>query len=182
MWNLFDAVRVATVAHMLRYHKKFTFSREEWDEIIDEVILQAVCIFLEHKLKEKKYCHKVSFFCNCWSCVMSCFLARCQMHAFRIGKIAGCPLRPDDYKAWPTYTKQSINPKNCVEYMHSWMKRSMSPSYLEAEDLDDYMSYLECCDEFNIPVRDTPMLRRGPKMNGHAANGATVHPYQQSKI
>ena len=160
MENLFAAMRVATGWHIGHYRKKFLFTEEEWDEIGDEVVLYGVNMFLRRKIGQHKYCRHVSFLANCWSCVMSCFLRICNAYKNHVVKMKLCQDLPNDMKNWPPYSKEGYRVK-ATRDLKNWINRSMDRQYLDAEDEEDAMSYIECCEECGLPVDPrAPMFRR----------------------
>lgn len=183
MWNLFDACRVATLAIRAKYVRKVKMTRDEWNELADIVILHAVNLFMESKIRGKTYCHNVSFLTNAWSCVWSCFYQ--EMNKYIKNVNARKALSIDHLKE----TKESIDageftqikaranfieqlmatpmPRYCSDKgdrniaqanLRTWLKRSTHSTFAKSEDEDDFWSYLESCEELGIPVNKESRL------------------------
>lgn len=174
MWNLFDACRVAALYLRRQAIKKVNLSHDEWDEFYDEVLLKAVTHFLEYKIKRKTYCHEVSFFNNCFSSVWGAFQTTLDSY---LNNVVKRKLNSIDHmeltresRDWllntplPRYKGEHGDniTSNAQRNLRLWKNRSMSPTYLNAEDENDFMSYLECCEEYGItPNEKAPLYRRG---------------------
>lgn len=171
MENLFDACRVAALAHKGHYAQKVVLMKDEWDDILDTAILHAVELFLDSKIRRHTYCHEVSFFTNVWSCVWSCF--NCELNKYvknvvkrKINSLDR--LEPDtaQYLANtarpPIYTTTKFDYKGAQSNLRTWLKRSTNEAYLQREDEDDFWSYMDACEEYGLtPDKNAPLYKRG---------------------
>lgn len=172
MWNVWDACKVAALFLRSKAMKKVKLSYDEWAEVYDTVLLKAVTHFLEYKIRRKTYCHEVSFFTNCFSSVWGVFQRELDMYLNhvvkrKINSVDHMELTREA-REWvmntplPRYKDKHTIKANVRRHMKLWKARSMNQSYLNAEDEDDFMSYLECCEEFGIePNKNAPLYKRG---------------------
>ena len=159
--NLWEAVHIAASYFLVKMRGRVNLTRDEWNELFDELKLRTVMHFLENKVRQKKYCRKVSFISNvyssCWSVsyrVLDSYLATVR---HKIAKLN------DEWMTTtlPKYTTRADCRASSVRNLKAWLKRSVNPPFTDAEDFDDAMTYIECCEECGIPVNEkSRMFRR----------------------
>lgn len=175
MENLFAAAKMATGYFRGNASKKgLQLSKDEWDELEDMVVLRATQRFM-NKLRSGGYSREHSFYLNVWSSVFEVFYQQTQFyltHVIHRKMMSLDRLEPEraqfykDTACVPKYASNNSERKGATSNMHTWLKRSVHNSFCNREDADDFWSYLECCDEFNIePDPNSPLFKRGRDIN-----------------
>lgn len=161
MENLFDACRVATYAMRNKYSSKLMLSREEWDDLCNEVILASVQQFMDSKIRRHTYCHEVSFYMNCASCVLSTWQFKLKYFLKDVKE------GMDNVDRWSPELRAELLDTACpVNYLNqgsgssfaarqnldAWKRGSEHGNFLKGEYADNYWDYLEACEETGIDV------------------------------
>ena len=159
--NLFDACRVATLAMRKKHAGKVRLSADEWNELCNEVIAASVQQFLDSKVRRHTYCHDVSFYVNCASCVLSVFqfklkyfLQDVRKGIDNVDRLApearmelidtACPVNYLSTGSGSSYA--------AMENLDAWMRKSEHGNFLKREYSDNYWEYLEACESTGIDV------------------------------
>lgn len=180
MENLFDAATVAARSFRGAFASKVTLTGEEWNELCDDVVLSAVCQFLNNKVHGGGYCHEVSFYNNVFSCVMSHFNKKLDRYlnnvvkrkiqsldgfegvarnavARRRQQMSDDPLSSTysaaerlKDKPMPRYVSPYDGKAKAMKNLKSWLGRCPNESFFAIEDEDDFWSYIESCEELGI--------------------------------
>lgn len=175
MENLFSAARFATLAFKSRAAKAgVVLTKEEWDELIDDVVVRAVDAFIQHKVIGHTYNRKYSFFNNVRSCVWSRFGNTLTEHLNNIKE----KMMSVDRLDHDLYERaiENAKPRRYLAYrergfaqqnLHAWRTLNRNEAHLKYEDAEDFFSYLEACEETGLPIKkDTPLYRRGREVTG----------------
>ena len=175
MENLFSAARFATLGFKSRAAKAgVVLTKEEWDELIDDVVVRAVDMFVTRKVKMHQYEKKVSFFNNVRSCVWSQFGNTLTGH---LGNIKDKIMSVDrlDHDLYER-ALENAKPRRYLAYrergfaqqnLRAWRSWTRNEAHLKYEDAEDFFSYLEACEETDLPIKkDTPLYRRGREVTG----------------
>ena len=175
MENLFSAARFATLAFKSRAVKAgIVLTKEEWDDLIDDVVVRAVDMFIKHKVIGHTYNRKYSFFHNVRSCVWSRFGNTLTEHLGNIkDKIMSVDRLEHDLceraleNARPRFYLSYREREFAQQNLHAWCSLTRNDAHLKYEDAEDFFSYLEACEETGIPIKkDTPLYRRGREVTG----------------
>lgn len=161
MENLFDACRVATYAMRKKHAGKVRLSADEWNELCSDVIAASVSQFLDSKIRKHTYCHDVSFYVNCASCVLSVFQFKLKYFLQDVRKgidnmdrlapearmeliDTACPVNYLSTGSGSSYA--------AMENLDAWMRKSEHGNFLKREFADSYWEYLEACEATGIDV------------------------------
>ena len=175
MENLFSAARFATLAFKSRAVKAgVVLTREEWNDLIDDVVVRAVDMFIKHKVIGHTYNRKYSFFHNVRSCVWSRFGNTLTEHLEKIkDKIMSVDRLDHDLceraleNARPRFYLSYRERGFAQENLRAWRSRTRNEAHLKYEDAEDFFSYLEACEETGLPIKkDVPLYRRGREVTG----------------
>ena len=169
--NLWDACQVATYFFRQKYSSKLKLTKQEWEELNNNVVLAAVRQFMEQRIKNHQYCHETSFYFNCFACVMSVWSGEVRKI---INKIKDNMDNVDNYEpdkrraaldsARPVFylNKGAGNSFGSKKNLHTWMSRSCHETFCAHEDEDDYWSYIESCMDLGIDINENaPLFKRG---------------------
>lgn len=175
MENLFSAARFATLAFKSRAVKSgVVLTKEEWDELIDDVVVRAAGMFIQNKVIGHTYNRRYSFFHNVRSCVWSRFGNTLGEHLVRIkDKIMSVDrLDHDLYER----VIENVRPRLYLGYgdrefsqqnLHAWRSLNRNEAHLKYEDAEDFFSYIEACEETGITIKkDAPLYKRGREVTG----------------
>lgn len=175
MENLFSAARFATLAFKSQAVKAgVVLTKEEWDELIDDVMVRAVDMFIERKVIGRTYNRRFSFFHNVRSCVWSQFGNTLTGH---LGNIKDKIMSVDrlDHDLYER-ALENAKPRRYLAYrergfaqqnLRAWRSWTRNEAHLKYEDAEDFFSYLEACEETDLPIKkDTPLYRRGREVTG----------------
>jgi hypothetical protein len=175
MENLFSAAKFATLAFKSRAAKAgVVLTKEEWDDLIDDVVIRAVDMFIKQKVIGHTYNRKYSFFHNVRSCVWSWFGNTLDKHMKNIKEkiLSVDRLEPDLYEHVIENARPSLYPaykerESAQLNLRTWCSLTRNESHLEYEDAEDFFSYLEACEETGLPIKkDVPLYRRGREVTG----------------
>lgn len=191
MENLFSAAKFAAGFFKRSYKRKVVLTADEWDEVMDDVVLCAVRQFLTRKLgPHGNYCREHSFYLNVYSCVLSIFQDRLDYYfkvikqkiqsidrildanrkSFVCAPVNGFETGPGELHRneklmnipMPRYTDDNDTRGKAQSNLRCWMNRSTHDTFCKYEDEEDYWSYVEACEELGIPVdKNAPLYRRG---------------------
>ena len=190
MENLFSAATFAAGLFKRSFKRKVLLTTDEWDEVMDDVVLCAVRQFLTRKLgPDGNYCREHSFYLNVHSCVLSIFQDRLDYYMNNVVKkkiqsldrimdatrksFVGAPSNGFDIgpgelyqneklmnMPMPRYTADNDTRAKAQSNLRCWKNRSTHENFCKYEDEDDYWSYVEACEELGIPVDENAPLYR----------------------
>ena len=167
MENLFDACRVATLAMRKKHAGKVRLSADEWNELCSEVIAASVSQFLDSKIRKHTYCHDVSFYVNCASCVLSVFQFKLKyfLQDVRKGIDNVDRLAPEarmeliDTACPINYLSQGSGSSfAAIQNLDAWKRKSEHGNFLKAEFADNYWEYVEACESTGIEVNKNALM------------------------
>lgn len=169
--NLWDATRMITLAFKALYCRKgLVLTKDEWDEVIDDVMFWAVRRFMK-RIRDGRYDHSVSFFLNVRSCVFSLFHERLNLYIKNIVRRKADSLdRMDPETAeyirnanpMPRYVRGESEKKTAIYDLKTRAVNNGHMSRFVTKAEQDFWDYLESCEEMNIPVdRSNPMYLLG---------------------
>lgn len=169
--NLWDATRMITLAFKALYCRKgLVLTKDEWDEVIDDVMFWAVRRFMK-RIRDGRYDHSVSFFLNVRSCVFSLFHERLNLYIKNIVRRKADSLdRMDPETAeyirnanpMPRYVRGESERKTAMYDLKNRTVNNEHMSKFVTKAEQDFWDYIESCEEMNVPVdRNTPMYLLG---------------------
>lgn len=169
--NLWDATRMITLAFKALYCRKgLVLTKDEWDEVIDEVMFCAVRRFM-NRIREGRYDRSVSFFLNVRSCVFSLFHERLNLYIKNVVRRKADSLDrmdPDiaeyirNVNPMPRYVRGESERKTAMYDLKSRSIKSGHMSRFVTKAEQDFWDYVESCEEMNLPVdHTTPMYLLG---------------------
>ena len=171
--NLWSAATFAAERLRHKYVKGgLRLTREEWKDVLDEIVLAAVKQFMG-KVNRGEVNMKYSFYQNVYSCVYSFFNVRLD-HFLRTvvkRKMDNIDrLEPEqaqfflDTASKPMYISGDGDRKTARCNLKSWLSKSVHLTHLVAEWIDDYFAYVESCEAAGVPVnRYNPMYILGAR-------------------
>ena len=183
--NLWSAAIFAADCFRRKYVKAgMRLTREEWQEVLDDIVLAAVKQFMR-KVNRGEVNMEYSFYQNVYSCVYSFFNVRLD-HFLRT--VVKCKmdnidrLEPEqaqflvDTAKKPMYISGDGDRKTARCNLKAWLSKSVHLTHLVAEWVDDYFAYVESCEAAGIPVnRYNPMYILGaPYATGEIVKGVTM--------
>ena len=183
--NLWSAAIFAAERLRKKYVKGgMRLTREEWQEVLDDIVLSAVKQFMG-KVNRGEVNMEYSFYQNVYSCVYSFFNVRLD-HFLRT--VVKCKmdnidrLEPEqaqfflDTARKPMYISGDGDRKTARCNLKAWLSNSVHLTHLVAEWVDDYFAYVESCEATGIPVnRYNPMYILGsPYATGEIVKGAKM--------
>ena len=196
--NLWSATRMITLAFKAAYCRKgLVLTKDEWDEVIDDVMFFAVRRFL-NAVKEGRYDRSVSFFLNVRSHVLSLFHERLNLYIKNVVKRKTDSLDRMDHEIaeyiqntnpMPRYVRGENEKKSAIYDLKTRAVKNGHISRFAKSAEQDFWDYIESCEEMNIPVdRSNPMYllgagaALGEKVDGvkmelhrYLINGKEVH-------
>ena len=169
--NLWDATRMITLAFKAAYCRKgLVLTKDEWDEVIDDVMFFAVRRFL-NAVKEGRYDRSVSFFLNVRSHVLSLFHERLNLYIKNVVKRKTDSLDRMDHEIaeyiqntnpMPRYVRGENEKKSAIYDLKTRSVNNGHISRFAKSAEQDFWDYIECCEELNLPVdHTTPMYLLG---------------------
>lgn len=178
--NLWSAAIFAANYFRRKYVKAgMKLTREEWQEVLDDIVLAAVRAFM-NKLNRGGVNMEYSFYQNVYSCVYSVFSLRLD-HFLRTvvkRKMDNIDrLEPEqaqflvDTAKKPMYVSGDGDRKASRRNLKLWLSKSVHLSHLVAEWISDFFMYVESCEATGVQVnRYNPMYILG----AHYATGEIV--------
>ena len=183
--NLWSAATFAAERLRQKYVKSgMRLTREEWKDVLDEIVLFAVRSFM-NKVKRGEINMEYSFYQNVYSCVYSWFNVRLD-HFLRTvvkRKMDNIDrLDPEhaqflvDTAKKPMYISGDGDRKGARCNLKAWLSKSCNLTHLAAEWVDDYFTYVESCEATGIPVNKyNPMYILGaPYATGETVKGVNM--------
>lgn len=169
--NLWCAVRMITLAFKAAYCRKgLVLTKDEWDEVIDDVMFFAVRRFL-NAVKEGRYDRSVSFFLNVRSHVLSLFHERLNIYIKNVVRRKTDSLDRMDPEiaeyiqnanSMPRYVRGENEKKSAIYDLKTRSVKNGHISRFAKSAEQDFWDYIESCEEMNIPVdRSNPMYLLG---------------------
>lgn len=169
--NLWSAVRMITLAFKAAYCRKgLVLTKDEWDEVIDDVMFFAVRRFL-NAVKEGRYDRSVSFFLNVRSHVFSLFHERLNLYIKNVVKRKTDSLDRMDHEIaeyiqntnpMPRYVRGECEKKTAMYDLKTRAVNNGHMSRFVTKAEQDFWDYIESCEELNLPVdRNNPMYLLG---------------------
>lgn len=171
--NLWSAATFAAERLRQKYVKGgMKLTREEWQEVLDDIVLSAVRSFMNKvKRGEINTEYHYSFYQQVYSCVYSFFNVRLD-HFLRtvvkrkmdnIDRIeSGAAQFLVDTAKKPMYISGDGDRKTARSNLKAWLSGSAHLTHLVAEWVSDYFEYVESCESTGIPVnRHNPMYILG---------------------
>ena len=171
--NLWSAATFAAERLRQKYVKGgLRLAREEWQDVLDEIILFAVQSFM-NKVNRGEVNMEYSFYQNVYSCVYSWFNVRLD-HFLRTvvkRKMDNIDrLEPEqaqfliDTVRKPMYISGDGDRKTARCNLKAWLSRSVHLTHLVAEWISDYFAYVESCEATGVPVnKHNPMYILGAR-------------------
>ena len=183
--NLWSAATFAAERLRHKYVKSgLRLTREEWQEVLDDIVLSAVRSFMS-KLNRGEVNTEYSFYQNVYSCVYSFFNVRLD-HFLRTvvkRKIENIDrLDPEhaqflvDTAKKPMYISGDGDRKTARCNLKAWLSKSVHLTHLVAEWTDDFFMYVESCEATGVLVnRYNPMYILGaPYATGEIVKGVKM--------
>ena len=183
--NLWSAAIFAANRLRRKYVKAgMKLTREEWQEVLDDIVLSAVRGFM-NKVNRGEINMEYSFYQNVYSCVYSFFSIRMD-HFLRTvvkRKMDNIDrLEPEtaqflvDTAKKPMYISGDGDRKTARCNLKSWLSKSCRLTHLAAEWADDFFMYVESCEATGVPVnRYNPMYILGaPYATGEIVKGVKM--------
>lgn len=183
--NLWSAAIFAADCFRRKYVKAgMKLTREEWQEVLDDIVLSAVRGFM-NKVNRGDVNMEYSFYQNVYSCVYSVFSLRLD-HFLRTvvkRKMDNIDrLEPEqaqflvDTAKKPMYMSGQADRKTAMHNLKSWLSKSEHLSHLVAEWIYDFFMYVESCEATGVPVnRYNPMYILGsPYATGETVKGVKM--------
>ena len=169
--NLWSATRMITLAFKAAYCRKgLVLTKDEWDEVIDDVMFFAVRRFI-NAVKEGRYDRSVSFFLNVRSHVLSLFHERLNIYIKNVVKRKADSLDRMDHEIaeyiqntnpMPRYVRGENEKKSAIYDLKTRAVNNGHISRFTAKAEQDFWDYVESCEEMNLPVdRNNPMYLLG---------------------
>ena len=165
--NLWEATRMITLAFKAAYCRKgLVLTKDEWDEVIDDVMFFAVRRFL-NAIKEGKYDRSVSFFLNVRSHVFSLFHERLNLYIKNVVRRKADSLdrmNPEiaeyiqNTNPMPKYVRGEGERKNAMNDLKTRTVNNQHMSKFVTKAEQDFWDYVESCEEMNLPVNRTSPL------------------------
>lgn len=183
--NLWSAAIFAADRLRRKYAKAgLKLTREEWDEVLGDIVLAAVKQFMG-KVNRGEVNMEYSFYQNVYSCVYSFFNVRLD-HFLRTvvkRKMDNIDrMEPEtaqflvDTAKKPMYISGQADRKTARCNLKSWLSKSVHLTHLVAEWVDNYFSYVESCEATGVPVNKyNPMYILGaPYATGEIIKGVKM--------
>ena len=183
--NLWSAATFAAERLRQKYVKGgLSLTREEWQEVLDDIVLSAVKQFMG-KVNRGEVNMKYSFYQNVYSCVYSFFNVRLD-HFLRTvvkRKIENIDRLEHEQAQFfldtakkPMYISGDGDRKTARCNLKAWLSKSVHLTHLVAEWVDDFFMYVESCEAAGIPVnRYNPMYILGaPYATGEIVKGVKM--------
>ena len=183
--NLWSAATFAAERLRQKYVKGgLRLTREEWQEVLDDIVLSAVKQFMG-KVNRGEVNMKYSFYQNVYSCVYSFFNVRLDHFLRNVVKrkmdnidrleLEHAQFLVDTAKK-PMYISGDGDRKTARCNLKSWLSKSCHLTHLAAEWADDFFMYVESCESTGVPVnRYNPMYILGaPYATGEIVKGAKM--------
>ena len=183
--NLWSAATFAAERLRQKYVKAgMRLTREEWKDVLDEIVLFAVRSFM-NKVNRDEVNMEYSFYQNVYSCVYSWFNVRLD-HFLRTvvkRKMDNIDrLDPEhaqflvDTAKKPMYISGDGDRKTARCNLKSWLSKSCNLTHLGAEWASDYFMYVESCEATGVPVNKyNPMYILGaPYATGEIVKGVKM--------
>lgn len=169
--NLWSATRMITLAFKAAYCRKgLVLTKNEWDEVIDDVMFFAVKRFL-NAVKEGRYDRSVSFFLNVRSHVFSLFHERLNLYIKNVVKRKADSLDRMDHEiaeyiqnanSMPKYVRGECEKKTAMYDLKTRAVNNGHMSRFVNKSEQDFWDYIESCEEMNLPIdRNNPMYLLG---------------------
>lgn len=169
--NLWSAVRMITLAFKAAYCRKgLVLTKDEWDEVIDDIMFFAVRRFL-NAVKEGRYDRSVSFFLNVRSHVLSLFHERLNLYIKNVVKRKADSLDRMDHEiaeyiqnanSMPKYVRGECEKKTAMYDLKTRAVNNGHMSRFVSKSEQDFWDYIESCEELNLPIdRNNPMYLLG---------------------
>lgn len=169
--NLWRATRMITLAFKASYCRKgLVLTKDEWDEVIDDVMFWAVKRFMT-RIREGRYDRSVSFFLNVRSCVFSLFHERLNLYIKNVVRRKADSLdRMDPEIAeyiqntnpMPKYVRGEGERKTAMYDLKNRVVNNGHMSRFVNQSEQEFWDYIESCEEMNLPVdRSNPMYLLG---------------------
>lgn len=159
--NLWEATRMITLAFKAAYCRKgLVLTKDEWDEVIDDVMFFAVRRFLK-AIKEGRYDRSVSFFLNVRSHVFSLFHERLNLYIKNVVKRKTDSLdrmNPEiaeyiqNTNPMPKYVRGEGERKNAMNDLKTRAVNNQHMSKFVAKAEQAFWEYIESCEEMNLPT------------------------------
>ena len=159
--NLWSAAIFAADCFRRKYVKSgMKLSREEWREVLDDIVLAAVRAFM-NKLNRGEINMEYSFYQNVYYCVHSVFSLRMDRFLRNVVKRKMDNidrLEPETAQFLVDTAKKSMymsgqaDRKTARCNLKSWLSKSVNLSHLKAEWTSDYFAYVESCEATGVPV------------------------------
>lgn len=169
--NLWRATRMITLAFKASYCRKgLVLTKDEWDEVIDDVMFWAVQRFMK-RIREGRYDRSVSFFLNVRSCVFSLFHERLNLYIKNVVRRKADSLdrmNPEiaeylrNVNPMPRYVRDECERKTAMNDLKNRAVNNQHMSKFVTKSEQDFWDYIESCEEMNVPVdRSNPMYLLG---------------------
>lgn len=185
--NLWSAATFAAERLRHKYVKGgLRLTREEWQDVLDEIVLAAVKQFMGKVNRgEVNTEYHYSFYQQVYSCVYSFFNVRLD-HFLRTvvkRKMDNIDrMEPEtsqflvDTIRKPMYISGDGDRKSARCNLKAWLSKSCNLTHLVAEWVDDYFTYVESCEATGVPVnRYNPMYILGaPYATGEIVKGVKM--------
>ena len=183
--NLWSAATFAADCFRIKYVKAgMKLTREEWQEVMDDIVLAAVSAFM-NKLNRGDVNMEYSFYQNVYYCVHSVFSLRMDRFLRNVikRKMDNIDrLEPEtaqflvDTARKPMYMSGQADRQTARSNLKSWLSKSCHLSHLKAEWASDYFAYVESCEATGVQVnRNNPMYILGaPYATGEIVKGVKM--------
>lgn len=165
--NLWSATRMITLAFKASYCRKgLVLTKDEWDEVIDDIMFFAVRRFL-NAVKEGRYDRSVSFFLNVRSHVLSLFHERLNIYIKNVVKRKSDSLDRMDpeiaeyirnVNPMPIYVRGEGEKKSAIYDLKTRAVKNGHMSRFVKSAEEEFWDYIESCTEMNLPVDHTNLI------------------------
>ena len=183
--NLWSAAIFAADCFRRKYVKAgMKLTREEWQEVLDDIVLSAVRSFM-NKVNRGEINMEYSFYQNVYSCVYSWFNVRLDHFLRTVVKRKMDNIDRLEHEQTqffldtarkPMYISGDGDRKTARCNLKACLSKSVNLTHLAAEWVDDYFTYVESCEDAGIPVnRYNPMYILGaPYATGEIVKGVKM--------